>query len=117
MTVGSTSFPKTSRLRLANDFREILKHGKCFRENGFAIHVLKSNRKESRLGIVVAKNIFKRAIDRNRAKRLIREFFRREKNILSSCDIVVRVVDNHNALNTNNLRICLTLLFKKAVSS
>lgn len=46
---------------------------------------------EPRLGMVVAKRVLKRAVARNRAKRMIRESFRQTAN-LPAMDVVVRVV-------------------------
>ena len=45
----------------------------------------------ARLGVVVAKRFLKRAVARNRAKRMIRESFRQTTD-LPAMDIVVRVV-------------------------
>ncbi len=46
----------------------------------------------ARLGLVVAKKVLRRAVDRNRAKRAIRESFRLNQR-LPAVDIVVRVVE------------------------
>ena len=46
-----------------------------------------------RLGLVVGKRVLRRAVDRNRAKRLIREAFRVSATSLPELDVVVRVVD------------------------
>ena len=115
MTVGHTSFPKTSRLKLASDFRDILKNGKSFRESGLVLYFRKSSTKDSRLGIVVSKRVLKRAVDRNRVKRVIREYFRKEKaNFSIASDIVIRTFQDHQLLNSSNLREILSKLFKKA---
>ena len=45
----------------------------------------------ARLGLVVGKRMIKRAVDRNHAKRVIRESFRLSSG-LAAMDIVVRVV-------------------------
>jgi len=45
----------------------------------------------ARLGLVVPKRILKRAVDRNRAKRQIRESFRLARPELPAWDIVVLV--------------------------
>lgn len=43
-----------------------------------------------RLGITVTKRVAKRAVDRNRVKRLVREVFRRELSVFpDDCDVVV----------------------------
>lgn len=43
-----------------------------------------------RLGLIVGKRFLRRAVDRNRAKRMIRESFRQARD-LPAMDIVVRV--------------------------
>ena len=43
----------------------------------------------ARLGLAIAKKQVKRAVDRNRIKRVIRESFRRQANRLTGLDIVV----------------------------
>jgi len=71
--------------------------------------------RESRLGIVISKRILKRAVDRNRFKRIIREYYRNRKNKFANpADIVIRAVEKHNLLETNNLNRYLNLLFQKA---
>ena len=45
-----------------------------------------------RLGLVVSKRVLRHAVDRNRAKRLIREAFRVSATSLPVLDVVVRVV-------------------------
>ena len=45
-----------------------------------------------RLGLVVGKRVLRHAVDRNRAKRLIREAFRVSVTSLPVLDVVVRVV-------------------------
>ncbi len=46
---------------------------------------------EARLGLVVGKKLVKRAVDRNRVKRVIREEFRRCRPNLPPVDLVVRL--------------------------
>lgn len=113
MTARHTSFPKSSRLKLASDFQELLRNGKSFRENGLVISFRKSNATQSRLGIVVSKRVLSRAVDRNRAKRIIREYYRKEKNSFREPhDIIVRVVENCKLFVNNNLQQYLKQLFK-----
>ena len=50
-----------------------------------------SGRDSARLGLAVAKKRLKRAVDRNRIKRLIRESFRQQRDRLKGLDIVVLV--------------------------
>ena len=46
---------------------------------------------EARLGLVVGKKLLKRAVDRNRVKRIIREQFRQRRESLPACDLIVRL--------------------------
>lgn len=45
-----------------------------------------------RLGMVIAKRLLARAVDRNRVKRCVRESFRQVLPELPSCDFVVRLI-------------------------
>ena len=46
---------------------------------------------EARLGLVVAKKLLKRAVDRNKVKRVVREQFRLRLAGLPAVDLVVRL--------------------------
>lgn len=46
----------------------------------------------ARLGMIVAKKVLRRAVDRNRAKRVVRESFRRQS--LEAVDVVVRLTES-----------------------
>jgi len=45
----------------------------------------------SRLGLIVPKRLLPRAVDRNRARRLLREWFRRNQTPLAGKDLLVRL--------------------------
>jgi ribonuclease P protein component len=44
-----------------------------------------------RLGLIVPKRVFPRAVDRNRAKRMLREWFRAHQERLGASDILIRL--------------------------
>ena len=46
---------------------------------------------QARLGIIASKRVSPRAVDRNRAKRLVREMFRVMRQRLTGIDVVVQV--------------------------
>lgn len=46
----------------------------------------------ARLGMIVAKRLLARAVDRNRVKRCVRESFRQVLPELPACDFVVRLI-------------------------
>lgn len=61
----------------------------------------------SRLGLAIAKKSVRRAVDRNRVKRLVREYFRLHAHHLPAVDIVVMarpaIVATDNLIVTNAL--------------
>ncbi|OGA23125.1 MAG: ribonuclease P protein component [Betaproteobacteria bacterium RIFCSPLOWO2_02_FULL_67_26] len=46
---------------------------------------------QARIGIIASRRVARRAVDRNRAKRLVREAFRKVRNRLMGVDVVVEV--------------------------
>ena len=55
------------------------------------IRVRKNKIEHARLGLVIAKRVFSKAVRRNRIKRIIRDRFRRELNSLPSVDLVIQL--------------------------
>ena len=51
-----------------------------------------------RLGLIVPKRVFPRAVDRNRMKRVLREMFRARQDRVGSRDILIRVTATKPAL-------------------
>ncbi|GIX45813.1 MAG: hypothetical protein KatS3mg131_0024 [Candidatus Tectimicrobiota bacterium] len=81
----------SERLRRTRDFQRVLQQGVKLVTPLFVLYVLPSAEPRSRLGIAVSRRVGK-AVVRNRAKRLVREVFRRHKSLLPwPCDVVVIV--------------------------
>jgi len=82
--------PTLKNLRI----KTILKNGKSLKSKNFIFLYLPSDEKHLRFGFIVSKKISKRAVDRNRVKRIIKEAFRlllkeREDLFYKPIDIVV----------------------------
>lgn len=69
-------FRPAMRIRRRPDFLPVLKRGKKRRSRYFTLHIMPRGAKLTRLGVIASRRTGK-AVDRSRAKRLLREVFRR----------------------------------------
>lgn len=65
-----------NRLKKNNDFEELFKKGRGFKEGFLYLKAAKNNLEESRFGFVVSKKFSKKAYLRNKIKRKLREIVR-----------------------------------------
>ena len=81
-------FPKTERLCNYHNIQALFKEGKSIKKYPLKLIYLPLDKAltPSQVLISVPKKKLKRAVDRNRIKRLIRESYRMEKHQLSSVD-------------------------------
>ena len=68
--------PKRERLRKPGEFRRVYAEGKRFEGRLMTVFITPSNSEFQRLGITASKKAVGNAVQRNRAKRLLRETFR-----------------------------------------
>jgi len=87
VTAGERFRPR-DRIRKRSEYQAIYDKGRRIPSGSFVLFVMKNGAGHARLGITVTKRIGG-AVQRNRAKRLLREIFRRHKTELMSIDIVV----------------------------
>lgn len=116
MTGSPAAFSKAEHLRTSSEFRFVLTKGKSIRENGIALYYVKTaSERASRLGILVSKRAAKRAVDRNRIKRVAREYFRCAKSRFhQNFDIVIRAISYDKSFGKKELRNILNQLFEQA---
>ncbi len=80
------SLPKTARLRKPGEFRRVYAEGKRFEGRFMTVFILPTEGEFQRLGITASKKAIGNAVQRNRAKRLLRETFRLSKVELSELE-------------------------------
>jgi len=73
----------------------------------FTILYIDSGQPTARLGLAIAKKRVRRAVDRNRIKRIVRESFRHSQLTLAGKDIVV--LARETTARTDNARLFLSL--------
>jgi len=85
------SLPKTRKVLASRDFRGAYERGKRYSFQSFTAFVVANDLGESRIGITATKK-FGSAVERNRAKRIVREVFRRAKDqVDGGYDIILNV--------------------------
>ena len=87
MTAGERFRPQ-DRIRKRSEYKVIYDRGQRIPSTSFVLFVMRNGAGRPRLGITVTRRVGG-AVQRNRAKRLIREIFRRHRLELSDVDIVV----------------------------
>jgi len=81
-------FRPGDRIRKRSEYQALYESARRIPSKNFVLFVRKNDLGHPRLGITVSRRLGG-AVQRNRAKRLLREIFRRRKGELQSVDIVV----------------------------
>lgn len=116
----SQTFPRNSRLLTVGDFRRVFEAP--LKSSDAVITVLGRPRTDrttiSRLGLAIARKQLKRAVDRNRVKRISREVFRQLPGMQHppALDYVVMVRTRVLQLSNNELANALQQHFKRLIS-
>ena len=106
--------PFKCRLKKKKDFENVFKSGKGFKEDSLYFKIKKNNLKNSRFCFVVGKNISKKAVERNKIKRQLREIIKKNLDeIKINADCVLIVMPGAES-DYNKLEKIVNKLFKKA---
>lgn len=91
MTPGE-NFSKQDHILKTGDFRRVYNRGSSSRKSGVALFCLINNLDRTRIGLSISSKYIKLATARNRAKRLLREVYRKNrKNLKAGFDMVVTI--------------------------
>lgn len=117
-------FARRDRLTKTDEFSSVFGFRKAIRGQWLMLHYQprspqcrqireQSGPEAARLGLVVGKKLLKRAVDRNRLKRVVRENFRLRRLQLPAYDLVVRLAVKGVPLHDAELATEINALFDR----
>ncbi|WP_130620814.1 ribonuclease P protein component [Dyella amyloliquefaciens] len=109
----AAGLPREARLRRAGDFAALRHVSGRFGGRCFSVRYRPNGLDQPRMGLAISKRVSKRAVDRNRIKRLVRESFRRHRLELPPIDLMVMAREQAVHLPGPELLDELQLLWKK----
>ena len=84
-------FPKTDRILKRDHFKRVYEEGRKIQARHFTAFVLPNSGGQARIGITATRKMGN-SVERNRARRLVREVFRKNKWLVThGVDIVINV--------------------------
>ncbi len=109
MTENKACFSKHVRLLKADEFSRVFKNTPLRSSDRYLtiLAIARADSSEPRLGLAISKKNARRAVDRNRIKRLIRESFRLHQHDLPGIDLVIMA--KPEAKNAENQQILHSL--------
>ncbi|MCU7872426.1 MAG: ribonuclease P protein component [Candidatus Thiodiazotropha sp. (ex Lucinoma borealis)] len=107
LPTSEEGFPRSCRLLKPDEYGRVFSGGRRSSDRCFLVLARPNSIGCARLGLAVSKKNCRRAVDRNRIKRLIRESFRLNQALLTGLDLVV--VSRQGVVNAEN-RQCLSSL-------
>ena len=107
--------PRTARLRKPAEFKHCFAHG--LRAGGRYFRLVKSHRDgDARMGSAISRKVDGRAVERNRIRRIVREWFRHAREALPPADYFVNAKPEARGVAAADLRRDLDHLFRKALA-
>jgi ribonuclease P protein component len=111
--VTELTYPRELRLLTPSDFTPVFKKPVVASSAAFTFLAINNNHQHPRLGLTIAKKRVKKAVARNRIKRLTRQSFRLSQHELPNIDIVVMAKNGTDKLSNEELFKQLDKLWKK----
>jgi ribonuclease P protein component len=113
----SFKLPPERRMRRPAEFKRVYAGGKRLGSEFFTVNVQANGARSARLGMSIAARILRRAVDRNRVRRLIRESFRVHQISLPALDVVIGARAGVLVADNAQLRCALEKLWQKISST
>jgi ribonuclease P protein component len=109
-------FPRQCRLLTAKHYQQAFSNPKRVSCPELLILFKPNDCQHSRLGMAIAKKQIKRAVDRNRVKRIIRETYRLNQQRLPNLDLVVLARKSILAMDNQQFQGKLLRLFEQVAN-
>lgn len=113
LAVRPQGFCPAQRLRTPAEFTRVFKSGRRCGDGCFLVIAAPAQGPQPRLGLAVSRKVSKRAVQRNRIKRLVRESFRKHSADLPSLDIVVMARSGAAACDNQRLTASIDALLER----
>jgi ribonuclease P protein component len=109
--------PRERRLRRAGEFKRLYAEGRRLGNERFSVVIRQNELGAARLGLSVAARVARRAVERNRVRRLIRESFRHRQHELPPLDLVIGLRGPLRDVTNRELLDALDRLWHKVTST
>jgi ribonuclease P protein component len=115
--MSAAGLPREARLRRPGDFAAL--RASSGRAGGRCFHMRFRDNElgQARLGLAISKRVSKRAVERNRIKRLVRESFRQIRHRLPPVDLMVMAREQAANVPGPQLLAEIDTLWKKLLAS
>lgn len=111
--MGTARFLRAHRLLTPGDYRRVFDQPLRSSDHCFTILARRIEGDTPRLGLAIAKKHIKHAVQRNRVKRQIREYFRQNKSNLAPLDLVVLAKPGLDQKSNQEIRSSLARHWKR----
>jgi ribonuclease P protein component len=109
------TFQRPKRLLVKEDFNYVFNRAKRIGTPALTVLYRSNVPNHARLGFVIAKKSLKKAVDRNRYKRIIRESFRLNQANLPAVDIVILAKRDAKQFDKQQVRQQIDQVWQKLI--
>ena len=117
MALPSAALPRVARLRRPADFAALRSSSGRLGGRCFHLRYAPNAWGHARLGLAISKRVSKRAVERNRIKRLVRESFRHIRLQLPDVDVMVMAREQAAGVDGRQLLAQMDELWKKLLGA
>ncbi|WP_244670121.1 ribonuclease P protein component [Coxiella endosymbiont of Amblyomma nuttalli] len=102
-------------MRTTTEFQHVYSKHQRLSGRYYSLYYLDNNIGHTRLGVIVSKRNVRKAVIRNRIRRIVKEAFRRKKNQLVSLDLVFIAKVVASQASNRELYKCINRLLEQLV--